>query len=262
MKIAYASDLHVEFDGHKVPSCPPVDVLILAGDISSKGRGLQWAYDTYRDAAQHILVVYGNHDFWGLEFHKALAEARALARGLPNVFFLEDEIVCINGVWFIGSTLWTDYKLSSNPYLTMAYAGDAHTGMKDHRRIKFKKNGAYGRFRPEEIVQINAKSAGYIFDQIKQARALNMPVVVVTHHGPTELSLDDYYAGSPLNPCYVNTYGNRFANGEGPDVWIHGHIHDDKDYTIGRTRVLCNPIGYPGQIRGSGIRVLELSTDE
>jgi hypothetical protein len=27
-------------------------------------------------------------------------------------------------------------------------------------------------------------------------------------------------------------------------LWIHGHTHDSFDYTVGGTRVLCNPRGY------------------
>ena len=29
-------------------------------------------------------------------------------------------------------------------------------------------------------------------------------------------------------------------------LWVHGHTHDSADYTIGATRVLCNPRGYSG----------------
>lgn len=30
-----------------------------------------------------------------------------------------------------------------------------------------------------------------------------------------------------------------------PSVWIHGHIHANRDYVIGGTRVIANPRGYP-----------------
>ena len=32
---------------------------------------------------------------------------------------------------------------------------------------------------------------------------------------------------------------------DAPTLWIHGHIHKNQDYTIGGTRVVCNPRGYP-----------------
>jgi len=32
-------------------------------------------------------------------------------------------------------------------------------------------------------------------------------------------------------------------------LWIHGYIHRCGDYTIGKTRVLANPRGYPTESR-------------
>jgi hypothetical protein len=31
-----------------------------------------------------------------------------------------------------------------------------------------------------------------------------------------------------------------------PRYWLRGHVHKSLDYTIGDTRVICNPRGYPG----------------
>ena len=31
------------------------------------------------------------------------------------------------------------------------------------------------------------------------------------------------------------------------DIWIHGHIHTSSDYQIGKTRIICNPKGYPDE---------------
>jgi Icc-related predicted phosphoesterase len=30
----------------------------------------------------------------------------------------------------------------------------------------------------------------------------------------------------------------------GPALWIHGHVHESFEYTIGQTKVACNPRGY------------------
>jgi Icc-related predicted phosphoesterase len=32
-----------------------------------------------------------------------------------------------------------------------------------------------------------------------------------------------------------------------PALWLHGHIHANRDYQVGSTRVVCNPRGYPGE---------------
>ncbi|MGA7725767.1 MAG: hypothetical protein WCA95_10815 [Opitutaceae bacterium] len=31
---------------------------------------------------------------------------------------------------------------------------------------------------------------------------------------------------------------------QGPALWIHGHIHEARDYLLGNTRVLNNSLGY------------------
>ena len=36
----------------------------------------------------------------------------------------------------------------------------------------------------------------------------------------------------------------RIRSRHQPRLWIHGHIHDSHDYTIGNTRVIANPRGY------------------
>jgi hypothetical protein len=35
-------------------------------------------------------------------------------------------------------------------------------------------------------------------------------------------------------------------------LWMHGHTHEDFDYTIGTTRVVCNPRGYVGHENRAG----------
>ena len=44
MKIHILSDLHVEF-GNFVPPAVGADVIVLAGDVHVKNRGLQWIFD-------------------------------------------------------------------------------------------------------------------------------------------------------------------------------------------------------------------------
>jgi hypothetical protein len=67
--------------------------------------------------------------------------------------------------------------------------------------------------------------------------------VVVTHHAPSRQSIHPRFAGSPLNACFVSD-AERLMGVERVVLWIHGHTHDSFDYTVGGTRVLCNPRGY------------------
>lgn len=259
MRVAYASDLHVEFQNQRaIKLAEPVDVLILAGDVHSKGRGLLWAYETYHEVARHVIVVYGNHDFWGGTYQKYLDEARTLAAVIPNLHFLEDSGVCIDGVFFIGGTTWTDYELLPGPRDWNATV--AQQEMNDFDRIKWREpNGHYRKLRVNDIYQINQRSKRYIFETLKLIKKEHpgARTVVVTHHGPTAKSLDPSYHASRINAAYVSPWHEEILAG-GPDYWIHGHVHDPKEYPVGETTVLVNPIGYPDQIPDASFKILEV----
>lgn len=73
-------------------------------------------------------------------------------------------------------------------------------------------------------------------------------VVVVTHHAPSSLSIADEYKGDELmNGGYYSDLTKFIEDRPSIKVFIHGHTHTKFDYTIGNTRILCNPRGYKGE---------------
>ena len=68
--------------------------------------------------------------------------------------------------------------------------------------------------------------------------------VVVTHHAPSRRSVPDCYARHPATPAYASACDALVAQA---DLWIHGHVHQACEYTIGKCRVVCNPRGYGGE---------------
>lgn len=60
MRIHLLSDLHNEFDLFE-PEVRDADVVILAGDINVKTRGVEWAKNTFTCP---VLYVPGNHEFY------------------------------------------------------------------------------------------------------------------------------------------------------------------------------------------------------
>ena len=47
-----------------------------------------------------------------------------------------------------------------------------------------------------------------------------------------------------MNGGYCSDLSETILDNENIKYWVHGHVHDDFDYTIGETRVACNPRGY------------------
>src|ERR1700691_3069482 len=113
MKLAIYSDLHNEFEPFELdPSMlSTVDLIVLAGDIGTRHRGVEWT-KTWAHAIPRtpILMIAGNHEFYGGHFDKVIDEMREAANG-TNIQILENDQVVIDGVRFLGCTLWTDFKL-------------------------------------------------------------------------------------------------------------------------------------------------------
>jgi len=107
--ISLFSDLHIEScqrnDAYNLS--PEADIIILAGDIHSKTKGLEWARKTFKKS-QKIIYIAGNHEFYHAEYFSLLSEMREKAKAL-DIYFLENNEVIIDGIRILGCTLWTDY---------------------------------------------------------------------------------------------------------------------------------------------------------
>jgi hypothetical protein len=49
-----------------------------------------------------------------------------------------------------------------------------------------------------------------------------------------------------MNGCYSSDLEAFILDHPEICLWTHGHTHEDFDYMIGTTRVVCNPRGYIG----------------
>jgi len=110
MKLLVLSDLHLEFAPF-VPDPAAVeaaDVVVLAGDISPGTKAIAWAHQAF--AGKPVVFVAGNHEFYRCDWDKLPGALREEAKK-HDVHFLENETVTIEGVRFLGATLWTDFAL-------------------------------------------------------------------------------------------------------------------------------------------------------
>ena len=49
------------------------------------------------------------------------------------------------------------------------------------------------------------------------------------------------------NGAYVSDLDDLILSHSQIKYWCHGHTHNAFNYMIGDCRVICNPLGYPGQ---------------
>jgi len=244
MKLLVFSDIHLEHKPNwSLPeSFPDYDVCIAAGDIDgSPAKSIRRLASNPGLRGKPIVFTPGNHEFYGNVLEDAIEEGRAAAAE-TGVHFLNADSVTIDGVRFIGATLWSDYALHGNQELGM---DAAKRGMNDHRFIKRRAitPGTPGKFRlePKEVKWHHRCQRNYIETEL--AKEFDGPTVVVTHHAPSPRSLPPRFIGDPLNVAYASDL-ERLIERWKPSLWLHGHIHDSADYRIGETWIRTNPKGY------------------
>src|SRR3954452_19421772 len=107
MRLHIFSDLHAglrPFDPPEVDA----DVLVLPGDVDVGVDGIALAREWAR--GRPTLYVAGNHEFYGEGIPRHLGKMAEAAAG-STVELLENRVVVIGGVRFLGCTLWTDFDL-------------------------------------------------------------------------------------------------------------------------------------------------------
>ncbi len=256
MKLAIASDLHVEFGDLDLVNQQAADLLILAGDIvqlKDLEKQSEWG-DRSRGFFQRVsqefprtLYVMGNHEHYSGDFAKGRRRFEAFcdSHAIANITLLDKETVTINGYDFIGGTLWTDFNNMDS--FTMH---NAATAMNDYRGVKNSNDTQTWKFLPRHALQDHSRMVGYLqtcMDNYKESGRTDRRVVVITHHAPSEASVHEKYRYDRLmnGNFYTNMDAFIEANPQ-IQLWVHGHMHDPFDYTLGETRVVCNPRGYIG----------------
>lgn len=256
MKFRLLSDLHFEFSKYHVIQTPPAlegeqdMVVLLAGDIVPVAYySISESFFGWMDnvCARHraVIMVAGNHEYYHGDISETIPNMKERFKNYPNVHVLENESISFEDITIIGATLWTDYY-NENPIAMNA----CQTRMADYRCIT-DVHGPQNPWHPNRvqkiiastIVPIHITSRDYIFDEIKRCKADNKRTIVITHHAPSALSITEEYKSDDCNAGYVNDFSEQFLNGEGPDVWVHGHVHSSHDYTLGGTQVFANPHG-------------------
>lgn len=232
MIIQIMSDLHLEMhrdDGVEfINSLDPtgVDVLVLAGDIFSIYHGRKQAemvLEAFSDKFKHIIMTMGNHEHYGGVPEKTREIIHSIADDLGNVEVLDNSSVVINDQRFIGGTGWFPYN---------AYADLYKRHMNDFRIIIGFEEWVYG-----QHTELDVLLNGELLESD----------IVVTHHLPSIQCIAPKYKLSPLNAFFLSEFDDLILE-KRPKLWCFGHTHEQFDFNIGPTRLVCNPLAYPSEI--------------
>jgi predicted phosphodiesterase len=234
MRLNILSDLHLSLGTMPIPS-NDADVVILAGDIARPKAAASWA----SSFTKPVLYVLGNHEFYGSTIVGAVDELTRLCAG-TSIRVLDNDEAIIDGVRFLGTTLWTDFLLFGEGEKRLEGIREAVSSMYDFSKIRAGKGGE-DNFTPAHSAALFERNARWLEGKLAEPYA--GPTVVITHHAPSPKSIHPRFADSLLNACFVSD-AERLIDGRLARLWIHGHTHDSFDYVLNGTRVVCNPRGY------------------
>jgi predicted phosphodiesterase len=235
MKVRVYSDLHNEFHKFDPPALDSsVDLVILAGDIDKKARGVKWANETF---SCPTVYVVGNHEFYDGHIDRTLQKMRDAAG--PHLHVLENQSLILNGIRILGTAGWTDFTSTGDQ---VAASRMAWEWMNDFKYIRA--DAGYRRLRPDDLVTRNHAAKAWLAEQL--AEPFEGKTIVVSHHSPSPVVVGSKHDGH-LNAAYSNDWPRLI---EQADVWIFGHTHQFVDVQLGGCRVISNPRGYPNEITG------------
>ena len=269
MNIQLLSDLHLESHPHfSAQPLAGADVLVLAGDIGS----YQLNSDLTRLAVPDfglarfsprpvheggagwptpVIFVPGNHEYDGLEFDEAHQRLRQACERW-GLIWLEQESVVLQGVRFVGCTLWSDFDALSSAAGTPANAAAAPGALAEQLKARDKafraanfylrKNHSLQGGAPmlaEQVREQALKSQRWLRQAL--ATGFDGPTVAVTHFAPSLLSADPRYGLTPGTAGFCNALDDLLPAAQ---LWLHGHLHCPQDYVSRGCRVVANPLGY------------------
>jgi predicted phosphohydrolase len=246
IRLLTLSDLHLEFGTFLPPSPDLYDIAVLAGDIAVGAKAVHWAQRLSTFACKPVVLVAGNHEFYGSERTRMLTELRQAAVD-SNVHLLDRDEVTLLGVRFLGTTLWTDFELDVAEGTDVDQAmRDATLGLNDFTgAIRERQTDSHStrHFTPRDAAREHVLSRSWLRARLRDPVPADVTAtVVVTHHGPSRRSMDPIYEGSELNPCFYSDLPESFFHLAA--LWVHGHTHSSSDYRHHRTRIVANPRGY------------------
>lgn len=239
MRLQILSDVHLTHGGLSLTETD-ADWLILAGDIDEPKNAIAWA----AGLGKPILYVMGNHEPYGSsirECHKTFRQlAAAKKQEGVTIHLLDQEAITLDGVRFLGATLWTDFTLYGTGAERDEAIAMANRLSPDFKNIQSDVDPKR-LFNADDHVQLFKQHKNWLTKALKTP--FDGPTVVITHHAPSPQSINSRFADSPVNPAFINNL-EHLMSGEKVALWVHGHTHNSFDYTVNGTRVICNPRGY------------------
>ncbi len=202
-----------------------LDLIVNAGDTHHDAGVRAHTKNVVADYCPYIDVL-GNHDLWSNDWYSG-STVGTRTEGDFNIMY---------------GSMWTNFNNND------CEAALASIYINDFRYIH--------NIELEDVIKRFNLFLAYV--------ELNKPDIVVSHFAPSPMSIHPKYAGSDLNSYFCPDALGLLTHK--PRLWLHGHIHDPVEYEYNTptscTRVVANPMGYPGEtyksVNDYKIKVIEI----
>ena len=286
MKVRVISDLHLDINERWPLSYDRNDGMftVMCGDLSGSPD------ITKRWISKNIgrgVFVSGNHLVYNHSGKtiSALREDMAERHGpRASVTYLDCmtksgvHSKLVDGVLFVGSTLYTDFALPCGNPMELSAIHDSDMmvlrnkrvseySMNDYRwgRVEDPEHGRTRGLTANDLKLAFDKSFGMIAETVERASKdmPDTPVFMVTHYCPTPRCISDEYVDSDVNASYASDLEEFIRSHRNIRCWACGHVHTQKRFKVGDCLVVMNPRGYLGRLEDGGFRKnLTVDTDD
>lgn len=290
MKIDYISDLHIDFYIKETSNIEKLnsliesliskilnndltnrDILIIAGDLghyfSMDSRFLIRMKEIYNE----VILVGGNHDLYLVSNNQQSKyqydsfnrqrEMKYFCKS-KEIHYLDGNTVNIRGINFSGLAMSWDMEYARSLFDDISVGevmghwenvmNDANLIFQDGKR-NMKIPVAYGGYYKE----VSFKPLDYFMTQYEKLSNIMDTDVMITHYGPKIPDcLPDYYKN--ITSTFYFFDGLSIIDKLKPKYWVYGHTHRIINETYNGCNLLCNPFGYPNEVKGSGLRTFEI----
>ena len=241
MRIQYISDIHLEFMSKPPKIKVMAEVLCLAGDIGYPYSGIYREFLIKMNTDfKKVFIIAGNHEYYNSDKYgshsidetNSMIQSIIINHKLNNITFLNNSYELYNDVLFAGTTLWSKIPSTNMNDICL---------MNDFKQIEGLTYDTYN--------LLHYKSCHFIEKMLsdvgKEENYKNKKVVMMSHHFPSFILIDENHAYSDTN-CFYASKCDKFFTAP-IKAWIYGHTHTPNKTLINNIKFVCNPKGYPSE---------------
>jgi predicted phosphodiesterase len=243
----YLSDTHLE---ELEPKSIPLPESVIAKKNPDEVIGVAllgdigwFSLDTYWDLVLEcirrvdvVILILGNHEYHFLTLQEVprqltleLARRQQIHPELASVYFLENSVLEFANVRVWGSTFWTKPKPSIFMHL-------------NDRNVIKDATQPYGILSIGTIYRLNETAIMSLENELGNGEK---PLIVLTHHAPTEECNGAKFKYSKFTSAFVNSLPSSIWQENTPMIaWLYGHTHQNMRFEKNKVVIATNAYGY------------------